>query len=190
MNARTLIVAAGVAGALAGAAVHSAGAANTLHCTAAAHRVSAASVSKQKPFYSPLNPRGLLSSGGGKCVTKAAVKVTTKGHTKPKPKPQPKPFVPVTPGPDVTPPVSPVGPLCPTVTDDTEGELSVCSATVAPVVDSAGDDQTASQPDATADQSADATSTDDSGTASADATSTGDSGTASADGSDPTALLS
>jgi hypothetical protein len=145
LNARLVIVVAGAALALGGASIHSAGAANALAC--GAKKAHTAAVTAQKPFYSPLNPRGLLNAGGKNCAAKAvAKKQPQKKQLKPAPKQQepsltPAPIaVPSLPGPAV--------PLCPVSPYDTEGELTVCppaqpSDDGAATVDQAATDQPA-----------------------------------------------
>ena len=123
-NVRTLAVAVGAIVALAGASIQSAGAANALHCTVAAKKAHSA-VTAPKPFYSPLNPRGLLNAGVKTCAAKAVAKTQSqKKANKPVPKP-PKPHL--QPAPIVIPSLPVVViPTCALTPDDTEGELTVC----------------------------------------------------------------
>jgi hypothetical protein len=172
LNVRTLAVAVGAIVALAGASIHPAGAANTLQCSVAAKKAHTA-VLAQKPFYSPLNPRGLLNAGVKACKTKAVAKTQPqKKLQKPVLKP-PKPQV--QPTPTVVPPLPGVViPTCPLTPDDTEGELTVCPS--APSADGVTADQVAQNTDAA---STDQTATDQTST---DQTATADPGAGSTDG--------
>jgi hypothetical protein len=154
-NARIALVVAGAALALGGASIHPAGAANSLQCTVGAKKAHSAAVSAHRPFYSPLNPRGLLNAGGKACTAKvAAKKHVQKKHQKPVPKPQ-KPSVKPAPIPIPVPALpGPVVPLCPLATDDTEGELTVCPP-AQPSTDGVSVDQSAQ--DATDQSAQDAT---------------------------------
>jgi hypothetical protein len=133
MKARILVPAIGASLALIGPATHAAAAHNALHCTVAkqAHTATA-----QKPFFSPLNPRGLLAAQAKQCATKKLV------VQKPKPRPK-QPAQPVTPSPVPTFPTTPGVPFCLVYLDYPEYELAPCGpvapATVAAPAQAAQD---------------------------------------------------
>ena len=113
MKARILVPVIGASLALIGPATHAAGARNALHCTAATKQAHAA-VTTQKPFFSPLNPRGLLAAHKKSCVTK---KKLVTGLNKPKSTPKPPVTVPAPPVTVPAPPVAPAFPTTPSVSD-------------------------------------------------------------------------
>ena len=105
MKARILVPVIGASLALIGPATHAAGARNALHCAAATKGAHTAATA-QKPFFSPLNPRGLLAAQAKACVTKQKKIVE-----QPKPKPKPPVTVPAPPS------VAPTFPATPSVGD-------------------------------------------------------------------------
>jgi hypothetical protein len=117
MKARILVPVIGASLALIGPAAHAAGAHNALHCTVAkqAHTVAA-----QKPFFSPLNPRGLLTAQAKQCAT--AQKPGAQVHRPKQSVPHVKPDL----GPFPTSP-TPSAQFCLTYLDYPEYQLAPCS---------------------------------------------------------------
>src|SRR5262245_3296759 len=124
MKARILVPLIGASLALIGPAAHAAGAHNALHCTVAKQAHTATAL---KPFFSPLNPRGLLAAQAKRCAAKKVV--VHKPKLKPQPQPQPQPPL-VTTSTGSTLPTTPTvsGPYCPVDTGYPypQAELAPC----------------------------------------------------------------